>query len=695
MRRGAWLVACALAPQCVLAQDETATAAAELPPVEVRASASALPPALDQAPASVTRVERDVLAEGQYQVNLSETLARVPGLVVNNRQNYAQDLQLSLRGFGARASFGVRGLRLYTDGIPATMPDGQGQVSHFDLASAERITVLRGPFSALYGSSSGGVVEVTTLAPDRAFAEDTAWAAEDGARRLATTGALAGEGWSVLGSGAWFDTRGYRAHSAATRLGGQARAELEAGGGSLVLLGNAMDVEAQDPLGLTRAQWQADPQQAGTRAQEYNTRKGVTQAQLGAAWTPGLGGAQALRAVAWAGTRETRQFQSIPDTVQGTLATNPTHPGGVIDLDRRYGGADLRWLGRFGALHVAAGADAEFMAERRQGYQNFTGTPGPASTKGVLGPLRRDEDNTALALDPYAQAQWGFAPQWSALAGLRYATVRFASDDRFIVPATANGDDSGAVDFESLLPVAAVRWGDRGLSVHVAASRGAETPTLNELAYRPDGTAGLNDRLVPARSRNYELGAGWNGEGLDAELALFHIDTKDEIVVAGSAGGRTTFRNAAMTVRDGVEAAARWQPHPMLATALAWTWIDARYEGFAADNRLPGVPRHTTFAELEWRPLPQRLGVAVEALHRGSVAVNDAGTDAAPEYAVFNARVTARLTGGIELFARADNVADRGYAGSVIVNESNGRFFEPAPGRTFGAGVRVRFGAGG
>ena len=660
----------------------------ELPPIESNAEATALPRALERLPVSATRVERETLASAQYQASLGESLARVPGLVASDRHNDAQDLQLSLRGFGARAAFGVRGLRLYTDGIPATMPDGQGQLSHFDLATTERVTVLRGPFSALYGASSGGVIELATLSPERAFADVSSWRAPDEAQRHAASGALAGEAWSLLGSGAWLDKAGYRAHSAATRAGGQARL----GAGTLVVLANAMDLSAQDPLGLTRAQWTQDPRQAGNNALAYDTRKTVRQSQLGAAWTPRLGARGALRLVGWAGTRNTRQFLSIPDTVQGTVADNPSHPGGVIDLDRAYYGADLRGGADLGTLNAVLGLDAEFMDERRQGFQNFTGVPGPDSTKGVLGPQRRDEDNHAQSIDPYAQLHWAFAPDWSALAGARWSNVRFDSEDHFVIP--GNGDDSGAVRYRAWLPVAGLRYAPGAWSWHLAASRGAETPTLAELAYRPDGSAGLNDALRAARSNNVEAGARWNDAGHAFALALFRIETTDEIVVAGSSGGRTTYRNAAGTTRDGAEGSVQWPLGAGLEALVAYTWIDARYANdFAAGNRLPGVPRHSAFAELAWRDVAPGVTAALEGRYRGDVSVDDAGSDAAPPYAVFNLRVAWALPGGLELFARVDNLLDQRYAGSVIVNESQGRYFEPAPGRGFGAGLHWRLGA--
>jgi iron complex outermembrane recepter protein len=682
-----------------------------LPAIEITAPATALPAHPDELPSSSTRVERDALADAQYQVNLSEALGRVPGLVINNRHNYAQDLQISLRGFGARSAFGVRGIRLYTDGIPATMPDGQGQVSHFDLPGTQRVTVLRGPFSALYGSSAGGVIELTSREPDAPLLELTGWNAAFDSQRYGLVGGTLGEAWSALGSGSWFETDGYRRHSAARRGGGQARLAFDLGGaGDLALLANAVDVQAQDPLGLTRAQWQQNPRQPGTNAEEYDSHKSTRQSQAGLSWTRPLGESQGLRAVAWAGQRQVRQFLAIPDTAQGTLASNPSHPGGVIDLDRDYYGMDLRWLGgTTGArpLRLTFGMDLEFLDERRQGFQNFTGEPGPDSTKGVLGPQRRDEDNRAQSIDPYTQADWAFAPDWTFMLGLRHAHTRFTSEDRFLV----NGDDSGSVRYRAWLPVAGLRYAPGSLAVHAAVSRGSETPTLNELAYRPDGSAGLNTGLRDSRSTNIELGASFplpaSGEknSLTAELAVFRTGTTDEIVVAGSSGGRTSFRNATATTRNGVEASLRWQILPTLGTTFAYTWVDARYDDafcpgascppateVPAGSRLPGVPRHNLFGELVWRSAPRSFMTALEGLYRGDVSVNDAGTEHAPAYAVLNLRTVWTLPGGLQLMARADNLLDRQYAGSVIVNQVAQRYFEPAPGRTFGAGLQWTWG---
>jgi iron complex outermembrane receptor protein len=643
-------------------------------------------------PASVDVIDGAVLRNGQLQVNLSETLARVPGLVAQNRQNYAQDLQISSRGFGARSTFGVRGIRLYVDGIPASGPDGQGQVSHFDLASAARLEVLRGPFSALYGNSSGGVISLFTEdgGPDTQAHLSTAFGSDGVRRHNARLAGQAGEVRYHL-SATRFSTDGWREHSAAERTTLNAKLSREfANGTRLTLVGNSVDMpDVQDPLGLSRAEFEANPRRATPVALQFDTRKSVRQQQLGVVADHRLDAGNALQLTVYRGTRSTMQFQAIPVGAQTATAT---HPGGVIDLDRTYQGLDARWVHRTRwagtPATLTAGLAADQVREDRRGFQNFIGP-----VLGVQGALRRDEENTARNFDQYLQAEWAFAQRWSASAGLRHSTVRMRSRDRFIAP--GNGDDSGATRFEATTPAAGLVFhASDVVNLYAAVGRGFETPTLNEISYRPGNAPGLNFNLREATSRQWE--AGLKAQVPDRwrlQAALFQARTDDEIVVLSNSGGRSVFQNAGRTQRDGVElsGSARWGGG--WSAQGAATWIDARYTAGAtvpAGNRLPGVPRTSLFAELAWEHKPWGLQTAVEWRRTGRVFVDDANTDAAPAAATVNLRASLRQDVGrwsFSEFVRIDNVGDKAYAGSVIVNEGNRRFFEPAPGRTWLVGV--------
>jgi len=672
--------------------------AAALPPVVITATRTAAAPF--DVPASIDRVGADTIRDGRAQVNISESLGGVPGLLARDRQNYAQDVQLSVRGFGARASFGIRGVRLYVDGIPATFPDGQGQISNVDLGSAARIEVLRGPFSALYGNSSGGVVQVFTEEPSLKRTVD--FSAAGGSDHLYRLGAKASGIEGPLGyvvSASHFQTDGYRDHSTAERNIGNVKLRLDVGtGGTLTFIGNSVALpKADDPLGLTRAQYESNPRGVDPSATQFDTRKKVDQTQGGLIYERRIDASNAFRALVYTGHRNTEQFQSIPTATQAS----PLSPGGVIALSSEYRGTDVRWTnrGEFAAMPytLVGGFAWDALRQQRYGFQNFIGT-----TLGVEGARRRDELDTATDLDEYLQGTLQLTPRWSLSAGVRHSRVRFDSADRYVVG--ANGNDSGSARYSATLPVIATLFAlDEQVHLYATAGRGFETPTFNELAYRPAGATGLNFDLQPARSTNVEAGVKLRSATLgEATLALFETRTEHEIVTLSNVSGRTTYQNAGATRRRGAEASWSKSWLQDLRAQAALTYLDATYrdafvtcnlspcpvarqQSVPAGNRIPGIARGAAYASLAWAPaLGVRGGVELRALSR--VAVNDVNSDATPKSftAALNLGYAARL-GGWQLtgFGRVDNAFDRRYAGSVIVNEGNGRYFEPAPGRTW------------
>lgn len=642
------------------------------------------------APAAISAVTRETLESAGPQVNLSEVLNRVPGISVLNRQNYAQDLQLSIRGFGSRSTFGIRGVRLIVDGIPATMPDGQGQASTIALSSAGRIEVLRGPLAQLYGNAAGGVVQV--------FTEDDA--AQPAATLSATSGSFGqrkigakfsttfsrGHGLTVDVS--QFRTDGYREHSDAQRGQLNARWQTDVGASThLSMVLNALDQPTtHDPLGLTREQWEADPRQAVPLALSQDPRKSVRQQQLGTVVEHRLGSDTTLTGRLYAGGRDLDNALSIPIAAQGS----PTSSGGIVQFERSYAGAALQVSHRLRLdearnLKLTAGVELDGMRENRRGFIN---------DGGQRGALKRDERNTVHNRDVFVQAAWDVTPRWTATAGLRTSRVRFRTEDHFIT--AENPDDSGGVDYRATNPVLGIAWRvSPALNLYANAGRGFETPTFTELAYRPVGS-GLNTDLRASRSRHAEVGAKWKiGGDHRFDVALFDIATRDEIVVDTNSGGRSTFKNAGRTSRRGVELSLASRLSDALHTTLSLSQLRARFDddftsgsGAAAvlvpaGNRLPGTPQRNAFAELVWTPARAWSGwhAAAELVHTGSIAVNDANDDAAPAATVLNLRAGIAQTFGrwqMRETLRLDNATDRRYAGSVIVNDGNRRFFEPA-----------------
>lgn len=650
-------------------------------------------------PMAIDRIDADVISEARPQVNLSEVLNRVPGIVVQNRQNYAQDLQLSSRGFGARSTFGVRGVRLIADGIPATMPDGQGQAATFSLASAERIEVLRGPFASLYGNSSGGVVQIFTAdGPAVPTISSSFYVGSYGTRKYAIQFGGQEDVLNYLVDISRFDISGFRAHSAATRNQLNAKFSVPFYAGKLTIVANALSQpDTQDPLGLTRAQVQADPRQVDTSALQFDTRKNIRQNQLGAVVDVGNAGSAtgAVQAKIYGGNRIVKQFL-------GQEGNTPLSAGGVVDLDRHYSGAGVRWTRRTlvadRALTFSVGLDNDQLVERRRGFVN---------SAGIQGTLKRDEDDRVANADFYMQAEWRLTDVLRISGGARHSRVKFDSTDHYIVG--VNPDDSGKASYSRTTPVvgvlfkAASHW-----NIYANYGEGFETPTFAELAYRPNGVTGLNFNLQPASSQHAEFGLKARISGnTRINVALFHIKTRNEIVTNSSSGGRSDFRNASDTQRDGVELSLESTLSAGFEANAACTWLNARFkDGYsagtplvlvAAGRPLPGVARSVLNGELIWRHQPSGFHAAIEYRASSKVYVNEASTDAAAGYSVANVRAgfQQQFTAGahgkwrVSEFVRVDNATDHRYIGSVIVAEARGRYFEPAAGRNFLIGVNV------
>ncbi|HBZ7806792.1 TPA: TonB-dependent receptor [Klebsiella variicola subsp. variicola] len=652
-------------------------------------------------PAAVSVVNGDEMRQAAPRVNLSESLGAVPGLQVQNRQNYAQDLQLSIRGFGSRSTYGVRGLRIYVDGIPATMPDGQGQTSNIDIGSVDTIEVLRGPFSALYGNSSGGVINVTsqtgtqppTVEASSYYGSFGTWHYGMKATGAVGDGSHAGDVDYTVSTNR-FTTHGYRDHSGARKNLANARLGVRINDVSkLTLLLNSVDIKANDAGGLTADEWRDNPRQS-PRGDQYNTRKNTRQTQAGLRYERQLSAQDDLSVMMYAGERETTQFQSIPRAPQ----LKPSHAGGVIDLTRHYQGIDTRLTHR-GELLVpvtlTAGLDYENMSERRKGYENFVMVNG-APQYGEQGALRRNERNLMWNVDPYLQTQWQLTDKLSLDAGVRYSSVCFDSNDYYITP--GNGDDSGDASYHKWLPAGSLKYAlTDAWNVYLSAGRGFETPTINELSYRSDNQSGLNFGLKPSTNDTVEIGSKTRlGNGL-LTAALFQTNTDNEIVVDSSSGGRTSYKNAGKTRRQGMELGLDQQFGESWRLKAAWTWLDATYRTNVCDdascngNRIPGIARNMGYASFGYQP-EQGWYAGSDIRYMSDIMANDENTAKAPSWTVVGLTTGYKWSYGrmdMDLFGRVDNLFDREYVGSVIVNESNGRYYEPAPGRNYGIGLNL------
>ena len=679
-------------------------------------------------PASVYRIEQQH-HQNNLTVNLSETLKGIPGLQLNNRENYAQDLQISMRGFGARSTFGVRGIRLYVDGIPATMPDGQGQTSNIDLSSLEHIEVLGGPFSSLYGNSSGGTILTTTKEGQGRDSIEMGYAGgshhKNRANMVLQGGAEQVGEPSYVVSSSYFDTDGYRDHSAARKVLSNAKLTWDLQDGSKVnWMVNHVDIQADDPQGLGK-QWAKNPKQVNDAKNEFDVRKKINQTQTGITWSKPINDQHELYMMAYVGHREVTQYQSIPkgktslelgldeegNPKRSTAQMNPRHAGGVIDFSRNYYGTDLRWTGKdlLPNTRFSAGLAFDAMDEDRQGYENFD----DAGNYGVKGNLRRDEHNTLWNLDPYLQASWQFLPTWRIDTGLRYSNVHYQSKDHYFKAAEYvadqdNNDDSGKTDYNKFLPSAALSWQiTPEFSSYISYAKGFETPTFTEMAYPTTGTFGINFGLKPSTSDNYEMGLKAENRLGNFTAAIFHTETQNDIVSGEANNGRNTFRNADKTLRQGIELSWNKNLWRDLSAQASYSYLDATFDAEVSEivdktgkvlaarvadgNYIPGVAKNQAYVALGWQP-ETGFNAGVDVRYIDKIYVNDTNTDAAPSYSVTSANVGYIWKNNdwkVRSFARIDNLFDENYVGSVIVNDGNNRFFEPADGMNWSAGFSV------
>ncbi|HAV4520732.1 TonB-dependent receptor family protein [Acinetobacter baumannii] len=667
-----------------------------------------------QTPASVFRIEAPQV-DSSSQVNLTEVVKGIPSLQIRNRENYAQDLQLSMRGFGARSTFGVRGIRLYVDGIPATMPDGQGQTSNIDLSSLDHVEVLTGPFSSLYGNSSGGTILTSTKEGQGKDSIELSYSggSHDKSRAglVLQGGAKGANEPSYIISSSYFDTDGYREHSGAEKVLNNAKLSWNLDDGSKInWVTNYVKIHADDPQGLNRDQLNANPKQVNDADNTYKVRKDIEQTQTGITWSKPINDKNELYAMAYLGNRQVTQYQSIPKSTQ---EANDNQAGGVIDFERNYYGADFRWTGKelLPNTTLSVGVALDAMDEDRKGFENFNAD----GIYGVKGKLRRDEDNTLWNIDPYLQASWQFLPTWRLDTGVRYSNVHYKSEDNYL----SNGDDSGKTDYDKVLPSVALSWQILPeLMAYVSYAKGFETPTFTEMAYRPDGQSGFNFDLTASTSDTYETGLKSQNQLGDFTLAVFQTKTKDDIVSAGNSNGRSTFRNADKTLREGVEFAWNKKLWRDLTATASYAYLDATFDAnvpekldkkgkvlasaISSGNAIPGIAKNQVYASLAWQPSHGLYG-GVDVQYMDKVYVNDTNSDAAPSYSVTSANIGYAWVVNdwkIISFARVDNLFDKNYAGSVIVNDStqikvNGqmvpakRYFEPADGRNWSAGLRV------
>jgi iron complex outermembrane receptor protein len=647
---------------------------------EVIVTVTRMKGSIRQAARSISVADKSRIQDATQQLALDEALAGIPGLYMQNRYNFAQDLRVSLRGFGARSSFGIRGIRIFVDGIPETLPDGQSQVDSIDIGSAERIEVLRGPASSLYGNASGGVIAVQSeLGNSPPFAEARLVAGDFGFTKVQAKigGGLDTVDYLLNASRLRMD--GYRDHSRAesSLVNAKLGVDFSPQDRLIISLNHTDQPVAEDPGGLNAAEASANPAAARDRNLLFNAGEAISQQRAGLIYRHDRENSALMirNYYVW------RDFNNLL----------PFTSGGSVDLERFFYGAGVQYSGRYlehDGLELTAGVDADRQDDERLRFDNNLGT---------IGELVFDQNEKVTSTGAYLQGRYRMSNAWSLLAGARYDRIQYTVTDNFL----SDGDDSGEIDFTEFSSSLALNYEFSSGVVFISFATSFETPTTTELA-NPDGSGGFNESLDVQISTSYEVGFKQSRGSLYYEIALFHIDLEDELVPFELAAfpGRTFFVNAGRSSRDGLEAALRWQGESGLRAELSYTLSDFAFDEFVDDNgndfagnKLPGLPRQFGYARLSYDNDHGFYG-SIEANYSGQLYADNANSVEVPSYVVANLKIAYRGQSGrwlIEPFAGINNIFDKSYNSNIRSNAFGGRYFEPAPIRNYYAGIVIRF----
>ena len=661
-------------------------------------------------PIAIDVVDQDDIQAGQLQMTLSESLIRIPGITAQNRTQSAQDPQISSRGFGSRSSFGVRGVRVYVDGIPLTMPDGQGQPGVVDLSAIKSIEVMRGPFSALYGNSSGGVIQLLTEdAPETLEIGATAMFGSYDTKRQILDAAGTSENIEYLLNVSNFETNGYRANSASEKQAATAKFKINVSADTkITALVNWFEQEAQDPTGLPRDAVTgvaaapsafSNPTGVPNAVKNADTRVERSHTQVGFNIEHAFSENNAINLMTYVGARE--NLQILATNAQGTNAR-------TSEISREFYGSDLRWdnKGSIASMpyNISVGLNYGKSEDARLDRNTLAaGLP--------INALNRREDNIVDNFDQYVQGKLAILDNVDLHAGARHTKVTLEVDDQFLTGVGNLGDNSGSVEYQKTTPVIGAVWKvSPAFNLYANFGKGFETPTFIEAAYNSvNFGATPNLGLKSSESRNFELGAkAFIGSNTQANLNLFNISTDDEIVLRETnAANRSVFGNAGKTKRTGAELSIDSQFSNNISTYFSYALLNAKFDSdftftpssgipqfVQSGNKIPGTYRSQIYGEIAWKYQPFGFSTALEGRHNSKVYVNDTNTDTAPSYTIFNLRAGFEQDFSnwqFKQYVRVENMLDKDYIGSIRVNDANLRFFEPAADRNYLLGLSALY----
>ena len=632
-------------------------------------------------PLSIDSISGENVRDARLGANLAEVAPKIPGVVINWRGGAAQELSISTRGFGARSAFGAKGVRIYQDGIPLTTPDGQGQLGAINLDTLGSVEFLRGPFSVLYGNSSGGVVQAFT----RDGAKDPTLSATVTHGSYATNrDAITYEGQygklNYIVNTSQLNTNGYRYHSAYRKDNFNSKLTYEVSADTKVtLLANYIDQPyTDDPISLSPSAFRDNPKQIGTNAIAQNSRLYRYNTYGGLVLDHNLSEKDSIKIMTYTGHRENLQY----------LNTNAASA-----ISRDVEGADFRWTRKDSLFNkpftFTAGFNYDAMDDMRSRY---------GATNGQIGPRTRLEHQKAFNIDEFIQLSFEPSEQWILLAGLRNSRVNFSAKD-LITPS-----NSAYWIYNNLSPAIGITYKfTPRLNIYANYGKGFETPTFSETTYKdaPNAT-GPNFSLTPSKSKNFELGLkAFVTDNTRINVALFKSDTKNEIIAANVVtASQTQYDSTANTERMGVEFSLDSRLPYNLNFYEAYTYLDASFKNKVVNstsvilaydgNRPAGTYRNSSYTELSWKYPSFGFQGAIENIYYGSTSGFDTNLvdNTAEAYSLINLRASLKQEVSnwkITEFVRIDNAANKSYVSNVKVNSND--TFEPGNNRNYTVGI--------
>ncbi len=634
---------------------------------------------------AISEVNTSSTKEILPQVTFQDYVNEMPGLFAINNQNKAQDLRISVRGFGLRSAFGVRGIKLVVDGIPETTPDGQGQIDVIPLGLIQKVELIKGPSAVLYGNASGGVLNITTLSENNnnllakpLLTGRVAYGSFNTQQYQLTYGRKINR-TSFIFHGNQTRSDGYRNQS--YYLTRHVKARMDHSFSKYSKINLMVDYltrpTAEDAGSLTLSEAELDPRQARGQNVQQQTGEDLSNFKASATYSYKTGNRSHFDSY---GFYSSRSFN-------GAL---PFVNGGLVSLDRTYFGQGtsytIRSVTNVLSSTVKYGYDIANQFDNRKRFENLSGEQG-AST------LNQRESFKNLGLYIIGDVDFG---GMTVNAGLRFDHNSIHLEDVFFF----DGDDSGSRSYTRFNPNLGLNINlDAATSLFANVSTGFDTPTLNELSNNPDSLGGFSSLLTPQSSVSFELGAKIQvTEQIKGQFTLFNINTKDEITPYSDSNypDRIFYRNIGSSKRVGLEIECSYQLMSSLAVSASYSLASYKYDNYQVDtidysgNILPGVPSHNAFVSLQYQH-PLGLSVILENQLISSIYLNDANTAQSDRYILSNLHLGYKVavrSYSVQPFISFKNILGSSYFDNLRINAFGDRYYEPAPGFNFFGGVK-------